>query len=535
MTSTSPDKDTTSAPAHGAPAVRPAEHPYIIAFAVVLAALMQVIDTSIVNVALPHMMGSLGASLDEIAWVSTGYILASVIVIPLTGWLGDLFGRKRYFVGSILVFTAASFMCGTSRSLVELVLWRIIQGVGGGALLTVSQAVLAEAFPREKLGTGMALFGMGVMVGPTIGPTLGGYITDNFGWPWIFFINVPLGFLAATMIATYVHDPAHQKKPKSMDYSGIALLIISVGALQYLLEHGEREDWFQSALMVRLAIIGVVGGVLLVWRELKVRHPVIDFRVLRHRQVWVGTMLGVVMGIGLFASVFTLPIFLQNNLHMTAEQTGLILMPGAFMTAVSMAFVGRMVTRIDARLMVTAGSVLFAVSMMQLSRITSASGANDFLLPLILRGLGLGMMFVPLTTITLSGIEPRELAQTTGIFNFFRQLGGSLGIAGIASLLGRYTAQFRSIVGEHVGMFDPLSLSRLGQITAGMQARGAAPGVAREQALSIMDRQLLGQASVLAFARVYVLSAAIALALIPLLLLLRKPQARGGGAPMMAE
>jgi DHA2 family multidrug resistance protein len=466
--------------------------------------------------------------------VSTGYILASVIVIPLTGWLGDLFGRKRYFVGSILIFTASSFMCGTSRTLVELVIWRIIQGVGGGALLTVSQAVLAEAFPREKLGTGMALFGMGVMVGPTIGPTLGGYITDNFGWPWIFFINVPLGIVAALMIATYVHDPEYQRKPQYMDFTGIALLAVSVGALQYLLEHGEREDWFQSSLMVKLAIVSVVAGVLLVWRELRIRHPVIDFRVLRHRQVWVGTLLGVILGIGLFASVFTIPVFLQNNLQMTAEQTGLILMPGALMTAVSMAFIGRMLTRIDARWLVVAGSVLFAVSMIQLSHITSQSGEGDFLVPLMIRGLGLGMMFVPLTTITLSGIEPRELAQTTGIFNFFRQLGGSLGIAGIASLLGRYTAQFRSILGEHVGMFDPISLHRLSQITAGMEGRGMPPGVAHQQALSIMDRQLLGQASVLAFARVYVLSAVIALALIPLLLLLRRAQPRRG-APVVAE
>src|SRR5450830_399772 len=235
--STEPDDEPLveplSAPLEGAP------HKYLIAFAVVLAALMQVIDSSIVNVALPDMMGNLGASLDEIAWVSTGYILASVIIIPLTGWLGEFFGRKRYFVGSIILFTIASFLCGASHSLSALVFWRIIQGLGGGALMTVSQAVLFESFPRREAGTAMALFGLGVMVGPTIGPTLGGWITDNYNWPWIFYINVPLGLMAAFMVAQYVHDSPHQRRAPTVDYAGIILLVTSVSALQYFLEHGE--------------------------------------------------------------------------------------------------------------------------------------------------------------------------------------------------------------------------------------------------------------------------------------------------------
>ena len=220
---------------------RGAEHKYLIALAVVVAALMQVIDSSIVNVALPDMMGNLGANLDEIAWVSTGYIIASVIVMPLTGFLGDLFGRKRYFVGSIILFTMSSFFCGASHSLATLVLWRLLQGVGGGALMTVSQAVLFESFPPEEAGMAMALFGLGVMVGPTIGPTLGGYLVDNAGWPWIFYINLPIGIVAATMIAAYVHDPEHQQKPSSLDYQGIPLLAICVFATQYVLENWPRE------------------------------------------------------------------------------------------------------------------------------------------------------------------------------------------------------------------------------------------------------------------------------------------------------
>jgi DHA2 family multidrug resistance protein len=516
-----------SAPSEGAP------HKYLIAFAVVLAALMQVIDSSIVNVALPDMMGNLGASLDEIAWVSTGYILASVIIIPLTGWLGDFFGRKRYFVGSIVIFTVSSFLCGASHTLGALVFWRIIQGLGGGALMTVSQAVLFESFPRREAGTAMALFGLGVMVGPTIGPTLGGWLTDNYGWPWIFYVNIPVGILAAAMIAGYVHDPEHQRKPPSIDYMGIALLAVSVGSLQYMLEYGERKDWFDSREMIVLAVTGVVGLGVLLWRELTTEHPVIDFRVLRHRQMWVGTLLGVVMGVGLYASVFTLPVFLQGNLRMTAQQTGIVLLPGALATAVSMAIVGRLTNKVDPRILITVGALLFAVAMMRLSRITGESGGSDFFLSLIFRGVGLGMMFVPLTTVTLAELDTRELAQGTGLYNFFRQLGGSLGIAAIATMLSHYTAQYRAILAEHIAVGNPTTMNRVEMLTRAMIARGADAFTARARALEILDRQLMGQASVIAYSRIYVLSAVLILALIPLLLLVRQTKGAAGAQHIM--
>lgn len=505
-----------------------AEHRYIIAFAVVLAAMMQVIDSSIVNVALPDMMGNLGASLDDIAWVSTGYLLASVIVIPLTGFFGDLLGRKRYFVGSIILFTAASFFCGASHSLGALIFWRIVQGVGGGALMTVSQAVLFESFPLEEAGMAMALFGLGVMVGPTIGPTLGGWLTDNYGWPWIFYVNIPVGALAAVMIAGYVHDPAFQKRPRVIDYVGIALLIVSVGSLQYVLEHGEREDWFASNFIAWLTGIGIVGGFALIWRELTTDHPVIDFRVLKHRQMWVGTLLGIVMGIGLYAMSFTLPVFLQGNLHMTAEQTGLVLMPGALATAVSMAIVGRLANKFDPRLLITAGALTFALAAWKLSLMTGESGAHDFFWPLILRGVGLGLMFVPLTTITLAELSPMELAQGTGLYNFFRQLGGSFGIAGISTLLIRFTAENRANLVGHISALDLRSVARIDILTRGLMARGADFMTAQRQAIALLDRQLMGQASILAYGRIYELSAALILLLIPLLLLVRTTKGAAG-------
>ncbi len=510
-----------------------AEHKYIIAFAVVLAALMQVIDSSIVNVALPDMMGNLGASLDEIAWVSTGYILASVIVIPLTGFLGDLFGRKRYFVGSIVIFTLSSFFCGASSSLGMLIMWRIIQGVGGGALMTVSQAVLFESFPVEEAGMAMALFGLGVMVGPTIGPTLGGWLTDNHGWPWIFYINIPFGILAAIMIAMYVHDPAHQKRPSRIDYMGIALLIVSVGALQYVLEHGEREDWFASHFIASLTVIGVIGLAALIWRELTTDHPAIDFRVLRHRQMWVGTLLGVVMGIGLYAMSFTLPVFLQGNLHMTAEQTGIVLLPGAVATALSMVLAGRLSNRVDPRLLITVGTLIFAVAAWELSRITALSGATDFFWPLILRGVGLGLMFVPLTTITLAELSPKELPQGTGLYNFFRQLGGSFGIAGISTLIIRFTAENRANLVQHISLSDPATLARLQALTHGFMSRSVDFWTAQRRALAVIDGEVMRQASVIAYSRVYVLSALIILLLIPLLLLVRRARGAAGAHAIM--
>ena len=510
-------------------------HKYLIAFAVVLAALMQVIDSSIVNVALPDMMGNLGASLDEIAWVSTGYILASVVVIPLTGWLGSFFGRKRYFVGSIVMFTASSVFCGLSHSLGALIFWRVVQGIGGGALMTVSQAVLFEAFPRKEAGMAMALFGLGVMVGPTIGPTLGGWLTDNYGWPWIFYINLPVGILAAMMIAAYVHDPKHQRKPATIDYQGIILLAISVSALQYVLEHGQREDWFDSRLIISLTSIGVIGGLALLWRELTTEHPVIDFRVLKHRQVWVGTLLGVMMGVGLYAMSFTLPVFLQSNLRMTAEQAGIAMLPGAIATAISMAVVGRLTNRFDPRILITIGALVFALAAWDLSKMTALSGAGDFFWPLIYRGVGLGLMFVPLTTVTLAELAPQDMAQGAGLYNFFRQLGGSFGIAGITTLLARYTTQLRSVLGDHLVAGDPNTMARVNGLTAGMVAKGADPWTAKQQALSLIDAQLVGQASILAYSKIYVISAGLILLLIPLLLLIRQTKGSGGADHAIME
>jgi MFS transporter, DHA2 family, multidrug resistance protein len=514
-------------------------HRYVIAGAVSLAAMMQVIDTSIVNVAIPHMMGNLGATVEEISWVSTGYIIAAAIIIPLTGWLAGFFGRKRYFVGSIILFTFASFLCGTSHSLRELVFWRIVQGVGGGALISTSQAILWEAFPREEVGTGMAFFGLGVMVGPTLGPTLGGWLTDAYSWPWIFYINIPVGALAVAMIMAYVHDhPEHQRKTR-MDGIGIGLIIIAVGAVQLMLERGERLDWFDSNLVTGLAVLSVAAMALLVVWELRVEEPVVDLRLLKQPQFTAGVLMGVVLGAGLFGSVFVLPIFLQGMLHMTALQTGMIILPGAIASAFSMIVVGRLSARMDNRLVILAGTAFFSIGMWQLSKITALTGQTDLYWPLIWRGLGLGLMFVPLTNLTLLEIQPRDLAQATGLYNFFRQMGGSLSIAAMASLLTRFVGQEHSILASQLSAYSTVAQSRLAAITQGLMAKGMDAGSAHRAALRAMDGQILLQANVLAFEKIYLISGLILLAALPLLLLFKhgKPAVvtQGGGAAPAAH
>jgi len=521
----------SAAHANETPQERVYRHRYLIATAVALASMMQVIDTSIVNVAIPHMMGNLGATVEEISWVSTGYIIAAAIIIPLTGWFAGFFGRKRYFVSSIILFTVASLFCGVSRSLAQLVFWRIVQGIGGGALIATSQAILWESFPREEVGTGMAFFGIGVMVGPTLGPTLGGWLTDNYSWPWIFFINVPVGILAVAMIVAYVHDNPEHVRTRRVDAIGIGLLALAVGGVQLMLERGERLDWFDSGLVTALAILAAVSAILLVIHELRVDEPAINLRLFKQPQFTAGSLLGIVLGAGLFGSVFILPIFLQGMLKMTAWQTGLIILPGAIATAASMAVVGRLSATVDNRLLILIGSALFAAGMWDLSRITSQTGSTDLFWPLILRGFGLGLIFVPLTNLTLLQIESRDLGQATGLNNFSRQLGGSFSIAAMASLLTRFVSQEHSILTANVSAYSPIAQGRLGMITAGMMARGMDARTASRAAMRAIDGQILLQANVLAFEKIYLLSGLLLIVSLPLILLFKqgKPTRAVGG------
>ncbi|HEX5386874.1 MAG TPA: DHA2 family efflux MFS transporter permease subunit [Gemmatimonadales bacterium] len=516
------------APAGGLARADVYRYRYLIAFAVVLASVLELLDTSIVNVAIPHMMGNLGATLDEIAWVSTGYIVANVIVLPITGWLSARFGRRNYYTGSILLFTAASFLAGNAHTLEQLIGARVLQGIGGAALISTAQAILFDVFPLEERGVAMAIFGMGVMVGPTLGPTLGGWITDNYSWPWIFYINLPLGAVAAVMTWRFVPEPVHtSERTDRMDWLGLALLIIGIGTLQILLERGESKDWFGSREIFIEAIVAGIGLVAFIWHELVAEQPIVDLRILRNRQLFAGVAFGVTLGFGLYASVFALPVFLQTLLGYSAWDSGLVILPGAIASAVTMAVVGRYSNRLDARLMIAAGTLLFMWAMWLHSRFTLAIGMHDLFWPMVLRGTGLGLIFVPLSQLTVADLRPSQYAQGTGLFNLSRQLGGSFGIAAATTVLSRFTEQARTALVPHLDAGQPAVRAWLEMATRHMHTLGGGLEQARMKAYALLEFVLERQASVIAFEKVFLIMGVSLVVSLPLLLLFRTGRTTG--------
>jgi DHA2 family multidrug resistance protein len=494
---------------------------------VMLATLLEILDTSIVNVALPSMMGNLGATVDEISWVVTSYIIANVIVIPMTSWLAGRFGRRRYFVGSIAVFTVASFLCGLATSLPELVLFRVIQGLGGGALLSMAQSILMETFPPSRQGTGQAIFGLGAALGPSAGPTLGGWITDQWSWPWIFYVNVPLGIAAGLLCWAYLSEPpaSRVRRTANVDWAGIVLLVVGIGALQTLLERGNRLDWFESGFITTLALVAGVALVSFVWHELRTRDPVVDLRVLRHRALVVGCIYGVLVGIGLYGSVFLFPIFTQQVLHWSSWQSGLGIAPSALATAVTMLVVGRLVWRVGPAPLFATGVVLFVPTLFAMSHWTAQSGWWDLFVPQIGRGVAIGFLFVPLSVSTLRALPPADMLQGAGLFNLFRQTGGSLGIAVLATTIDHRSVLHHASLAESVTPLAAATQQRLAALTASLSARGLDPASALEAAHRAIDGALSLQSAVLAFRDCYLGILVLFVVLSPLIPLLRRPHA----------
>lgn len=508
---------------------------WLILIALMLGTLMQVIDTSIVNVAIPQMMGNLGATVDQIGWVSTGYIISNVIVLPLTGWLASTFGRKNYLTASIIMFTVASFLCGISWNLTSLVIFRILQGASGAALISTSQATLMEVFPPQQIGMVQSIYGLGIMVGPTIGPTLGGWITDNYNWPWIFFVNVPIGIIAAFMTYAFIHDSKHARATSGIDFVGIGLLAIGLGALQTVLEKGNREGWFQSSFITLLAISAFVClTVFLIW-ELRIKHPAVNLRVLKNRNLAAGSLFGTVLGFGLFGGVFILPIFLQNFQHYTAMQTGLILLPGAIATAITMPIVGKLTSKVYSPLLVGIGSVVFIISMFMLSTLTSSTSTSQLFWPLVMRGASMGFLFAPLSLASLYGLHSKDLADGSGLFNLFRQIGGSFGIALLSTLLDHRTALHRTTLVENINIYNPAAMQRLQALQAGFISKGFSPLIAKQQALSIVDKIVQGQAAILAFEDIFLFVAVFFILTTPLLFFFRKPKRKAAVSPHMVS
>jgi MFS transporter, DHA2 family, multidrug resistance protein len=443
----------------------------LITATVMLGLTMAIIDTTIVNVAIDTIGGNLGATVDEVAWVATGYILATVVVMPLNGWLTALLGRKTFYAISLALFTVASLLCGTARSIWVLVFYRIVQGLGGGALQPTAQAIMFETFPPERRGAAMAIFGMAAMVGPAIGPTLGGWIVDNASWPLIFYINVPIGIVAFFMTLAFIPSPKYIAKPKGgIDWIGLGLLTAGLASLQFVLEQGERDDWFSSQTIVVLTLVSTATLVAFVVKTLRDRHPIVDLKVFKFRSFSVGSLLGVVMGFGLYGTALILPLFFQSLLGFTAFDTGLALMPGAFATALSMLIIGRILNRIDGRWSILFGTLLFAWSTWLLGGLTVQAGYWEVFWPRLVQGFALGFLFVPLTTISLGDVPVPELAGATGLFTLVRQLGGSLGIAILTTMLTHQTAVAWSLLASGVTQTHGYSVGQLTQMVSQQSA-----------------------------------------------------------------
>ena len=473
---------------------------WIVVATVASAAMLQLIDSSIVNVSLSQMMGNLGATLSEIGWVVTSYAAANIVMIALSGWCAQRFGRKRYFVASILIFTAASVACGLSTNVWELVFFRFLQGLGGGGIMTTAQAILVTTFPREELAFAMSIYGLTVVMGPTIGPTLGGWITDNLNWHWIFFVNIPFGIAATALSLSFIPPERERGDSHPMDWWGVAFLVTGVGALQIVLERGQEEGWFDSVQICLLSVVAVVGVVGFLRHELNTRFPVVNLRLFRSRSFSVGVAFCFIQGLGLFSSVFVVPLFAQSMLGFTAMDTGMLMLPGSIATAFAMPLIGKAMGRgLSPRLLVATGFVLFFIFTRMMGNLTALSCGDDFFVPLLVRGFGMGMLSIPITTLSIAELRGANIPQGTSITNMTRQLGGSFGIAIMTTFIQRRSLFHRSVLADHVTAFCDASVARLETYSRLFLSRGAGAWDAHQQGLRLLDGVVTKQAAVLAY------------------------------------
>jgi DHA2 family multidrug resistance protein len=512
-------------------------HPnkWIIAGTVLTGTIMAVLDASIVNVALPSMSGNLGATVEEITWVVTGYMLSNVIVMPLIAWLSARFGRTRFYLASVVLFTVSSMFCGLARTLPLLVTFRVLQGFGGGVLMTVSQAILRETFPPAEQGLAMGVYGMGVVLAPAIGPTLGGWLTDQYSWPWIFYVNVPIGVINVLLVRRFITDPPYLPRERGrIDIPGIALLALGLGALQLMLEKGERYDWFESSFIAGLAAAAGVGLSLFVWRELVTDRPAVNLGLLRNASFSSATVLGGVLGMGLYGSLFLLPLFLQNLLGYPAMTSGLALMPRSLAMAIVMPVAGAFYNRLGPRVLVAAGLAVSAFSFWELGHLTIEVGFWDVFVPQLWQGVGFSFIFVALSTAALAAMAKADMTAASGLYNVVRQVCGSVGIAVAASELTRGVARYHAVLAEHVTLYDATTRQWLQGATAAMRRAGSDPYTAGRRALDLLNRDVTRQATVLSYNHVFLLIAALFIAVVPLVLLLRSARPAAGAA-LMAE
>ncbi|MEI6207552.1 MAG: DHA2 family efflux MFS transporter permease subunit [Desulfuromonadales bacterium] len=499
---------------------------WLITITVMLPAIMEIIDTSVANVALPHMQGSLNAGVDEVTWVLTSYLVANAVVLPMTGWLSRLFGRKRFLMTCIVLFTLASLLCGAAPNLAALIFFRVLQGAAGGALIPISQAILMETFPPNQRGMAMAIFGVGAMFGPIVGPALGGWITDNMNWRWIFYINLPIGIIAMAMCAFFIFDPAYLRqraKNLTIDYWGLFLLTASMGSLQVVLDKGQQEDWFSSSFIITFSIIFIVAMVALIWVELTHEHPIINLRLFRNLSFSAGNLIMFVVGFALYSSIMLIPLFLQTLMGYSATDAGMVMAPGGVATLITMPFVGAALAKRDGRKIVFCGLLIGSAAMFIMQGLNLQGSFWDYTWPRIVLGFGLALIFVPLTTVTLATISRTEMGNATGMFNLLRNIGGSVGIAMAATLLARYEQFYQTTLVAHVNPYNPVWQMRFEGLKQTLISKGIATARADTTALGMMYGAVRRQAGTLAFNRIFFIIGLAFLVIIPLLLLLKRP------------
>jgi DHA2 family multidrug resistance protein len=504
-------------------------NPWIIAISVMFATFMEVLDTTVVNVSLPHIAGSLSVSIDEATWALTSYLVANAIVLPMTGWLASMFGRKRLLMLSVVGFTASSFLCGLAPTLGMLIAFRILQGATGGALQPLSQAVLLEAFPPQDRGKAMGFWGLGIVVAPILGPVLGGWLTDSYSWRWVFYINIPVGIASIVMTKLFIFDPLYlRRENRSIDYWGIGMLAIGIGALQILLDKGQEEDWFASNFMTMLAVISSVSLVALIWHELTTDSPVVDLRVFKARSYAVGVFLMTIVGFVLYGSMVLLPIMLQTLLGYPPLQAGIAMAPRGIGSFFMMPITGLMTGKFDPRKLLTIGLLTGGSTLLWLSRLNLQAGYWDIFWPQLIQGVGMSLLFVPLTTVAMDPIPRERMGYATSLFNLMRNIGGSIGIAMTGTMLARNNQSTTSLLGSHVTPYDIASQQTFAQLRAAFMAAGADAVTATNRAYAALFGMVQRQATMVSFVGIFQLLGLMFIAMIPLVLLMQRPR-RGGG------
>ncbi|MTH15856.1 DHA2 family efflux MFS transporter permease subunit [Flavobacterium sp. LC2016-01] len=495
----------------------------ILLFTVIAAAIMELIDISIVNVALSHMSGNLGATLEDTSWVITAYAIANVIIIPMTSFLTTNLGRRNYYIGSVVLFVFCSFMCGNSTNIWELVAFRFFQGIGGGALLSVSAAVVYELFPKEKQATASAIFGVGIFIGPTIGPTLGGYITEFASWPWIFYINVPIGIIVAFSCFFLLTEPALKGKKTAVDWLGIALLTIGIGALQTVLERGQTDDWFEAKYIVVLSVIAFVSLLAFILWELHIDNPVVDLRVLKSKELLIAAVLTFITGIGMFTSIYLTPVLAQRLLAFSPSQTGILLLPGSVVALIVLIVSGKMLQKgVSPAFIVLLGFLCFIYFNWSMSQITLETSAFYIAMTLIFRAVGMAFLTVPLATLAISSLEPKDMPQGAALNNMMRQLGGSFGISILNTYIARRVAAHRIDLISNVTETNPIAMTKLNNLIRLFQQHGFGAHDARVRALALMDKGVQRQSILMSYIDGYLFIGLFFTLAIPLLIIVAK-------------